>query len=85
MTRSNQHTRRLKPALQFATLLLALASARADETPPGESLRQGLYQEEVKRDPDAAAKHYADIIAAEDRRRATVATAVFRLVDSSTL
>ena len=79
--RAIRHPRRLKPALQFAALLLTLGAAWADETPPGEALRQGLYAEEVKRDPEAAAKHYAEIIAAEDRRRATVATAVFRLAE----
>lgn len=70
----------LKPALLLATVLAA-PIAGAEETSPNESLRQGLYQEEVKRDPEAAAKHYADIIAAEDRRRATVATAIFRLAE----
>ena len=70
----------LKPALLLA-IVLAAPIAGAEETSPNEALRQGLYQEEVKRDPEAAAKHYADIIAAEDRRRATVATAIFRLAE----
>lgn len=70
----------LKSALLLAALLAAPFAA-AEETSPNEALRQGLYQEEVKRDPEAAAKHYAEIIAAEDRRRATVATAIFRLAE----
>ena len=61
--------------------LLTLSALSAAEPPLTDLLRQGLYAEEVSRDPEAAAKHYAEIIAAEDRRRATVATAVFRLAE----
>lgn len=68
-------------ALALATLFSASPAPAAEEPSVGESLRQGLYAEEVTRDPEAAAKHYAAIIAAEDRRRATVATAMFRLAE----
>ncbi|MBN8458060.1 MAG: tetratricopeptide repeat protein [Verrucomicrobia bacterium] len=71
----------LKPALLLATVLAALATARADETPPSESLRQGLYQEEVKRDPEAAAKHYQEVLEQYARQQAVAATALFRLAE----
>ncbi|MCU0780841.1 MAG: tetratricopeptide repeat protein, partial [Akkermansiaceae bacterium] len=80
MTTIHPRSRRL-PALALAMLAAASPSPAAEEPSVGESLRQGLYAEEVKRDPEAAAKHYAAIIAAEDRRRATVATALFRLAE----
>lgn len=80
MTTIQPRVRRL-PALAFVMLFSASPAPAADEPSVSESLRQGLYAEEVKRDPEAAAKHYAEIIAAEDRRRATVATALFRLAE----
>jgi ankyrin repeat protein len=51
------------------------------EPAPSDLLRQGLYAEEVTRDPAAAANQYEQIIAAEDQRRAIVATALFRLAE----
>ena len=71
----------LKSALLLATLLAALAAARADETPPSEALRRGLYQEEVKRDPEAAAKHYQEVLEQFARQQAVAATALFRLAE----
>jgi ankyrin repeat protein len=53
----------------------------AAEPAPSDLLRQGLYAEEVSRDPAAAANQYEQIIAAEDQRRAIVATAMFRLAE----
>ena len=61
--------------------LLAVSALSAAEPPLTDLLRQGLYAEEVSRDPAAAANQYEQIIAAEDQRRAIVATAVFRLAE----
>lgn len=70
----------LKPALLLATVLAA-PIAGAEETSPNESLRQGLYQEEVKRDPEAAAKHYQEVLEQYAKQQAVAATALFRLAE----
>lgn len=72
----------LKSALGFGALLFLTGGARAgDDTSPSESLRQGLYQEEVKRDPAAAAKHYQEVLNQYARQTPIAATALFRLAE----
>lgn len=46
-----------------------------------DSLRQGLYAEEVKRDPEAAAGHYQAVLTQEASQKTIAATALFRLAE----
>lgn len=50
--------------------------------PLTESLQKGLLEEEVNRDPNAAAKAYESAVQQADAQRPAAATAVFRLAES---
>ncbi len=67
--------------LAAACLFLAAATARADEPPVRDLLRDGLYAEEVTRDSEAAAKHYEQVLARYSEQRAFAASALFRLAE----
>ena len=80
---------RKKPAsfirMHLTPLLLAAAClilpARAEEPPLRDLLRDGLFAEEVTRDPEAAAKHYEQVLARHAEQRAFAASALFRLAE----
>ncbi len=67
--------------LAAACLFLATVTARADEPPMRDLLRDGLYAEEVTRDPEAAAKQYEQLLSRHAEQRAFAATALFRLAE----
>jgi ankyrin repeat protein len=62
-------------------LCFFVSPLRADEKPLREILRDGLYAEEVARDPAAAAKSYEDLLARYADERAFAASALFRLAE----
>lgn len=73
---------RLNPILLAAAcLLLPALTTRAEEPPLRELLRDGLYAEEVTRDPEAAAGQYEQLLARHAEQRAFAATALFRLAE----
>ena len=67
--------------LAAACLSLATVTARAEEPPVRDLLRDGLYAEEVTRDPGAAAKNYEQVLARYSEQRAFAASALFRLAE----
>ncbi len=67
--------------LAVACLILATATARAEEQPTRDLLRDGLYAEEVTRDVEAAAKSYEQVLARHTEQRAFAASALFRLAE----
>ena len=67
--------------LAAACLFLATVTARAEEPPLRDLLRDGLYAEEVTRDPEAAAKQYEQVLARYSEQRAFAASALFRLAE----
>jgi hypothetical protein len=67
--------------LAAAFLLFAAGTARAQEPPLRELLRDGLYAEEVTRDPESAAKSYEQVLARYSEQRAFAASALFRLAE----
>ncbi len=72
---------RFHPFLTAACLLLPVLTARAEEPPLRELLREGLYAEEVTRDPAAAAKHYEQLLTRFAEERDFAAAALFRLAE----
>jgi len=64
-----------------ACLLLPALTTRAEEPPLRELLRDGLYTEEVTRDPEAAAKQYEQLLACYAEQRDFAAAALFRLAE----
>ena len=67
--------------LAAACWVFPLATVRAQEPPLRDLLRDGLYAEEVTRDPEAAAKPYEQILARFAEQRELAATALFRLAE----
>jgi ankyrin repeat protein len=67
--------------LAAVCLLFPAVTARAEETPLREILRDGLYAEEVTRDPEAAAKHYEEVLSRYSEQRNFAAAALFRLAE----
>lgn len=67
--------------LATACLILPALTARADEPPLRELLRDGLYAEEVTRDPEAAAKQYEQVLTRYAEQRDFAAAALFRLAE----
>ncbi|MES2924834.1 MAG: ankyrin repeat domain-containing protein [Verrucomicrobiota bacterium] len=67
--------------LLTACLLLPALTATADEPALRELLRDGLYTEEVTRDPEAAAKQYEQLLARYSEQRDFAAAALFRLAE----
>ena len=67
--------------LVAACVILATATARAEELPLRDLLRDGLYAEEVTRDAEAAAKSYEQVLARHAEQRAFAASALFRLAE----
>ena len=61
--------------------MFSLAHARAEEPPLRELLRDGLFAEEVTRDPEAAAKQYEQLLARYSEQRDFAASALFRLAE----
>ncbi|MES2660527.1 MAG: ankyrin repeat domain-containing protein [Verrucomicrobiota bacterium] len=55
--------------------------ARAEEPPLRELLRDGLYAEEVTRDPEAAAKQYEQVLSRYSEQRNFAAAALYRLAE----
>ena len=55
--------------------------ARAEEPSLKDLLRDGLYAEEVSRDPEAAARQYEHLLARHAEQNAIAATALFRLAE----
>ncbi|MBK1881883.1 ankyrin repeat domain-containing protein [Luteolibacter pohnpeiensis] len=55
--------------------------ALADELPLKDLLRDGLYSEEVKRDPEAAAAQYQELLDRYSAQREVAAAALFRLAE----
>ena len=64
-------------ALMFSSAL----PARAEEPSLQDLLRDGLYAEEVTRDPEAAARQYQQVLTRHAEQNAIAATAVFRLAE----
>lgn len=64
-----------------ACLLLPVLTTRADEPALRDLLRDGLFAEEVSRDPEAAAKQYEQVIARYSEERDFAASALFRLAE----
>ena len=67
--------------LTTAFFLIPLLAARAEELPLRDLLRDGLYAEEVTRDPEAAAKDYEELLVRHDAQKAFAAAALFRLAE----
>ena len=67
--------------LTSACLLLPATIARAEEPPLRDLLRDGLYTEEVTRDPEAAAKQYEQLLTHYAEQRDFAAAALFRLAE----
>ena len=67
--------------LTAASLLLPVLTARADAPPLRDLLRDGLYAEEVTRDPEAAAKQYQQFLTRYAKERDFAAVALFRLAE----
>ncbi|MCW1886125.1 ankyrin repeat domain-containing protein [Luteolibacter flavescens] len=70
--------------------LTPLAAQEGKASPPAkaereqdlrELLREGLYTEEVTRDPEAAARQYEALLSRHDAQRAFAASALFRLAE----
>lgn len=66
--------------LSVFLLSSSFASADAEKSIP-ETLQDALYAEEVKRDPETAAKHYEEILSRYQSQREFAATALFRLAE----
>lgn len=77
LTPMQHHARLIAAALFF----LSLASAPAEEPSLRDLLRDGLYAEEVARDPEAAAKQYEQLLARFTEQRDFAASALFRLAE----
>ena len=60
---------------------LPVATARAEDPPLRDLLRDGLYAEEVTRDAEAAANQYEQVLARYAEQRELAATALFRLAE----
>ena len=60
---------------------LPVATARAEDPPLRDLLRDGLYAEEVTRDAAAAANQYEQVLARYAEQRELAATALFRLAE----
>jgi ankyrin repeat protein len=72
----------LRHLFQFCTPLFILSAfSSAAEPELNDLLRQGLYAEEVSRDPAAAAAQYEQILARFHGQQAIAATALFRLAE----
>lgn len=73
------------PSMRFHPLLLTAAClllpAHAAEPPLRDLLRDGLYTEEVTRDPEAAAKQYEQLLTRYAEQRDFAAAALFRLAE----
>jgi tetratricopeptide (TPR) repeat protein len=67
--------------LAAACLFFPFATTHAEEPALRDLLRDGLYAEEVTRDPDAAAKHYEQLLARYSEQRDFAASALFRLAE----
>ena len=67
--------------LTTACLLFPALTARAAEPPLRDLLRDGLYTEEVTRDPEAAAKQYEQLLTRYSEQRDFAAAALFRLAE----
>ncbi|MEO5713885.1 MAG: ankyrin repeat domain-containing protein [Luteolibacter sp.] len=65
----------------FCCCPLPPAAARAEEPPLRDLLRDGLFAEEVSRDPEAAAKQYEQLLARYSEQRDFAASALFRLAE----
>ncbi len=72
---------RLRLLFAAACWFLPNATARAQEPPLSDLLRDGLYAEEVTRDAEAAAKQYEQVLARYAEQREFAATALFRLAE----
>lgn len=72
----------LRHLFQLCTPLFILSAfSSAAETALNDLLRQGLYAEEVSRDPATAAAQYEQILARFQGQQAIAATALFRLAE----
>lgn len=60
-------------------MCLSLTGLHAVEPLLADLLRQGLFEEEANQNPEKAAVHYREVIAAHERQRALAASAYFRL------
>lgn len=67
--------------LAAACLLVPFTAIRAEEPPLRDLLRDGLYAEEVTRDPEAAAKQYEQVLGRYSEQRDFAASALFRLAE----
>ena len=67
--------------LAAAALLVSALSARAEDPSLQDLLRDGLYAEEVARDPEAAARQYQQVLTRHAEQNAIAATALFRLAE----
>lgn len=70
-----------KPLSLAAACMLPLCSAEAEDAALRDLLRDGLYAEEVSRDPEAAAEHYEKVLASYSEQRNFAASALFRLAE----
>ncbi len=61
--------------------MLCIVHARPDEPPLRDLLRDGLFAEEVTRDPEAAAKQYGQLLTRFSEQRDFAASALFRLAE----
>ncbi|MEO5913173.1 MAG: ankyrin repeat domain-containing protein [Luteolibacter sp.] len=75
---TNPFSRTLRWILPAAILC---SQVHAEEPPLKELLRDGLYAEEVTRDPEEAAKHYEQVLARYAEQRDFAASALFRLAE----
>lgn len=64
-----------------ACLFVSTMGVRAEEPPLRDLLRDGLFAEEVSRDPEAAAKRYEELITRFSEDRDFAAAALFRLAE----
>lgn len=67
--------------LTAAFVIAPLALMGAEEPPLRELLRDGLYAEEVSRDPEAAARQYEQVLSRFGEQRNFAAAALFRLAE----
>ncbi|MCX6878483.1 MAG: ankyrin repeat domain-containing protein [Verrucomicrobia bacterium] len=67
--------------LAAAAMMLSALAARAEDPSLQDLLRDGLYAEEVSRDPEAAARQYQQVLTRHAEQNAIAATALFRLAE----
>ena len=73
----------IKKSIRFAAaaLIVSAMQARAEDPSLQDLLREGLYAEEVTRDPEAAARQYEQVVTRHAEQNAIAATAIFRLAE----